>query len=167
MLHHTLVKSFGFRKGRGTGDQIANIRCIIEKAREFQKTTYFWFVDYAIAFDCVDGKFFRRWEYQTTLPASWEICRQVKKLQLEMDMEQWASSKLRKEYFKAVYYHPAYLTYMQSTSWEMLDWMKHNLESRFQKKYQQLQICRWHHPYGRKWRRAPWWKWKRRVKKLA
>ena len=56
---------------------------------------------------------------------------QVKKQQLEPDMEQQTGSKLGKEYFKAVYCHPAYLTYMQSTSREMLDWMKHKLESRF------------------------------------
>ena len=55
---------------------------------------------------------------------------QVKKQQLELDMEQWTGSKLRKEYIKAVYYHPAYLTYIQSTSWEMLVWKKHELESR-------------------------------------
>ena len=55
---------------------------------------------------------------------------QVKKQQLEPDMEQQTGSKLGKEYVKAVYFHPAYLTYMQSTSWEMLDWMKHKLESR-------------------------------------
>ena len=77
------------------------------------------------------GKFFKRWEYQATLPASWEIYRQVKKQQLEPDMEQQAGSKKRKEYLKAVYCHPAYLTYMQSTSCEMLGWMKHKLESRF------------------------------------
>ena len=62
------------------------------------------------------------------LPASWEICTQVKKQQLEPDMEQQTDSKLRKEYVKTVYCHPAYLTYMQSTSWEMLGWMKHKLE---------------------------------------
>ena len=56
---------------------------------------------------------------------------QVKKQQLELDMEQQTGSKLGKEYIKAVYCHPAYLTRMQSTSWEMLDWMKHKLESRF------------------------------------
>ena len=55
---------------------------------------------------------------------------QVQKQQLEQDMEQWTGSKLGKEYVKAVYYHHAYLTYMQSTSWEMLGWMKHKLESR-------------------------------------
>ena len=63
------------------------------------------------------GKFFKRWEYQTTWPASWEICMQVKKQQLEPDMEQQTGSKSGKEYVKAVYCHPAYLTYMQSTSW--------------------------------------------------
>ena len=73
---------------------------------------------------------FKREEYQTTLPASWEICTQVKKQQLELDMEQWTGSKLGKEYVKAVYCHPAYLTYMQTTSCEMLGWMKHKLESR-------------------------------------
>ena len=76
------------------------------------------------------GKFWKRWEYQTTQPACWEICMQVKKQQLDLDMEQQTGSKSGQEYNKAVYFHPAYLTYMQSTSWEMLDWMKHKLESR-------------------------------------
>ena len=65
-----------------------------------------------------------------TLPASWEICMQVWKQQLELDMEQQTGSKSGKEYIKAEYCHPAYLTSMQSTSWEMLGWMKHKLESR-------------------------------------
>ena len=65
------------------------------------------------------GKFLKRWEYQTTLPASWEICMQVKKQQLKQDMEQQTGSKLGKEYIKAVYCHPAYLTYTQSTSCKM------------------------------------------------
>ena len=77
-----------------------------------------------------------RWEYQTTLSLSWEICMQVKKQQLELDMEQRTGSKSEKEYVKAVYCHPAYLTYMQSTSWEMLGWMKHKFESRLGEKYQ-------------------------------
>ena len=64
-------------------------------------------------------KFSKGWEYQTTLPASWEICMQVKMQQLELDIEQWTGSILGKEYIKAVYCHPAYLTYMQSISWEM------------------------------------------------
>ena len=62
------------------------------------------------------GNFFKRWDYQITLPASWEICMQVKKQQLELDMEQQTGSRYEKEYVKTVYCHPAYLTYMQSTS---------------------------------------------------
>ena len=81
----------GFRKGRGTRDQIANIRWII------QKNIYFCFIDYAKAFDCVDHnklwKILQRWEYQTTWPASWEICMQVRKQQLELCMEQQTGSK--------------------------------------------------------------------------
>ena len=65
-----------------------------------------------------------------TSPAFWETCMQVRKQRLELDMEQQTGSKLGKEYIKAVYCHPAYLTYMPSTSWEMLDWRKHKLESR-------------------------------------
>ena len=76
------------------------------------------------------GKFFKRWEYQTTWLASWEICMEVRKQQLELDMEQQTGSKSGKEYIKAVYCHLAYLTYMQSTSREMLGWMKHKLESK-------------------------------------
>ena len=87
----------GFRKGRGNRDQIANIRWIIEKAREFQKNIYFCFIGYAKAFDSVDHKkcrkFLKSWEYQTTWPASWETCVQVRKQQLELDMEQQTGSK--------------------------------------------------------------------------
>ena len=75
-------------------------------------------------------KFWKRWKYQTTWSASWEICMQVRKQQLELDMEQQTGSKSGKKYIKAVYCHPAYLTYKQSTSGEMLDWMKHKLETR-------------------------------------
>ena len=71
------------------------------------------------------GKFWKRWEYQITWPVFWEICMQVKKQQLELDMEQQTGSKQGKEYIKSVYCHPAYLTYMQGTSCEMLDWIKH------------------------------------------
>ena len=71
------------------------------------------------------GKFLKRWEYQTTLPAFREICIQVKKQQLELDMEQQTGSKLGKGYVKAVYCHPAYLTSMQSTSCKMPGWKKH------------------------------------------
>ena len=77
---------------------------------------------------------------------------QVKKQQLELDMEQQTGSKSGKEYVKAVYCHPAYLTYMQNKSWEMLGWMKHKLESRLWGEISQ--ICRWYHTYGRKQRRT-------------
>ena len=87
----------GFRKGRGTRDQIANIRWIIEKAREFRKYIYFCFIDYVKAFDCVDHnklwKILQEMEYQTTWPASWEICMQRKKQQLELDIQQQTGSK--------------------------------------------------------------------------
>ena len=84
----------GFRKGRWIRYQIANIRWIIKKkkAREFQINIYFCFIDYAKASDCVDHnklwKFWKIWEYQTTWPASWETYMQVRKQQLELDMEQ-------------------------------------------------------------------------------
>ena len=85
----------GFRKGRGTRDQIANICWIIKNTREFQKNMYFCLVNYTKAFDCVNHnklwKILKRWEYQSTLPASWEACMQVKKQQLEPDMEQTGS----------------------------------------------------------------------------
>ena len=102
----------GFRKGRGTRDQIANMQWILEKAREFQKNICF--IDYAKAFDSVDQyklwKILQEWEYQTTLLAPWEICMQIEKQHLETDMEQWIGCKLGKEYVKAVYCHPANLT---------------------------------------------------------
>ena len=126
----------GFRKGRGTRDQIANICWIIIKQENSRKISTFALLTMLkaltvwITTNC--GKFFKRWDYQTTWPASWEICMQVKKQQLEPDMEQPTGSKLGKGYIKAVYCHPAYLTSMQSTSWEMPGWMKHKLESRLQ-----------------------------------
>ena len=80
----------GFIKGRGTRDQFANIRWIMEKAIEFQKNIYFCFIDYAKVFVWITincGKLWKRWEYQTTWPASWETCTQVSKQKLELDME--------------------------------------------------------------------------------
>jgi len=102
-----------FRRGRGTRDQIANIHWIMEKARESHKNIY-CFIDYMKAFDCMDhncGKFLKRWEYQTTIPVSWETCMQTKKQHLEPYMEQQTDSKLGKEYKKAIYCHPSYFIY--------------------------------------------------------
>ena len=123
----------GFWRGRGTRDQIVNIHWIMGKARDFQKNIYFCLIDCTKTFvwlitKC--GKFLKRWEYQTTLPDSWETCMRVKKQQLEQEIEQLTGSKLGKEYLKAVYCHPAYLTSMQSTSWEIPGWMNLKLESR-------------------------------------
>ena len=87
----------GFRKGIGTRDQIANIQWIIKKVKEFKKNIYFCFIDYAKAFDCVDHnklwKILKEMGIQTTWPPSWETCTQVRKQQLEVDMEQQTGSK--------------------------------------------------------------------------
>ena len=118
----------GFRKGRGTRDQIANIRWVIEKAIEFQKNIHFCFVDYTKAFNCVDHN--KLWEilkemgvpdHSTCLLRS--LC--AGQEATELNMEKRTGSNLGKEYIKAVYCHPAYLTYMQSTSCKMPSWMKH------------------------------------------
>ena len=87
----------GFRKGRGNRDQIANICWIMEKAREFPKNIYFCFIDYAKAFDYVDHnklwKILKEMGIPDHLTASWEICMQVRKQQLELDMKQQTGSK--------------------------------------------------------------------------
>ena len=109
----------GFRRGRRTRDQIASIHWIINKAREFQKNIYFCFTDYAKAFDCVDHnklwKILKDMVIPDHLTYPLRNCMQVKKQPLELDMEQQTGSKLGKGCVKAVYRHPAYLTYMQST----------------------------------------------------
>ena len=109
MNHEVPDVQAGFRKGRGTRDQSANIHWIIEKAKEFQKNICCSFIDYAKAFDCVDHNKLRKILQEVGiseyLPASWEICLQVKKQHLEPDMEQQTGSKLGKEYVKAVYCH--------------------------------------------------------------
>ena len=109
----------GFRKGRGTRDQIANIYWITEKARNSRRistsTSLTTPKPLTVWITTNGGKFFKGWKYQTILLASCKTCMQVKKQQLELDMEQ-TGSKLGKEYIKAVYCHLAYLIYMQSTS---------------------------------------------------
>ena len=122
-----------FRKGRGTRDQIVNIRWLIKKAREFQKNIYFCFIYYNKAFDCVDHN--KLWKVLQEMGIPDHLTCLLRNLYAGqeatvLDMEQWTGSKLGKEYVKAVYSHPAYLTYMQSTSCEMLGWIKHKLESR-------------------------------------
>ena len=134
MKHELPDVQAGFRKGRGTRDQIANIRWIIKKEREFQKNFYFCFIDYAKAFDCVDHN--KLWKIMKEMGIPDHLTYLLRNLyagqeqQLEMDMEQQTGSKSGKEYVKAVYCHHVYLTYMQSTSREMLGRMKYKLESR-------------------------------------
>ena len=97
MNHEISDVQAGFRKGRGTREQIANILWIMEKAWDFQKNIYFCFIDYAKVFDCVHHnklwKILKEMGIPTTWPASWEICMQVRKQQLELDMEQQTGSK--------------------------------------------------------------------------
>ena len=135
MNHKLPGAQAGFRKRRRTRDQIAKICWIKKKQESSRKTSISALLTMpkplTVWIALNRGKFWKRWEYQTTWPASWEICTQVKKQQLELDIEQQTCSKSGKESVKAVHCHPAYLTYMHSTSWEMLDWMKYKLESRF------------------------------------
>ena len=92
------------------------------------------------------GKFFKKREYQTTSPACWKICMLIKKQQLELDMEQQTGFQLGKEYVKDVHCHPAYLTYMQSTSWEMpAGW-----STSWNQDCWEYRLCRWHHRYSKK-----------------
>ena len=121
----------GFWRDRGTRDQIANICWIVEKAREFQKNTYFCFIDLRLN------------PLAVWITTNWTILKEkgiLDHLTCLLCAGQEATvrtghgttngSKLGKENIKAVYCHPAYLTYMQSTSCEMLGWMNHKLESR-------------------------------------
>ena len=110
---------------------------------------------------------FKRWEYQKTWPSSWEMYMQVKKKQLELDMEQQNGSKLGKEYVKAVYCQPAYLTYRQSTSW----WNAELDEAQAAMKTAGRNINNLRYPddttlmaESEEELRASWWKWKGRVK---
>ena len=163
-----------FSKGTGIRGQIANIHWIIEKAREFQNNIYFCYIDYTEAFVRITancGKFFKRWEYQATLPTSWEICTQVKKQQLDSDIEQQTGSKLGKEFLKVLYCLLDYLTYMQSTSSKMPDWMKHELESRLPGEISITSHMQMTPHYGRKWRgtkkpldKCERWEWKAGLK---
>ena len=110
----------------------------LKKQENSRKNIYLCFIDYTkplIVWSQLTEKFFERWEYQNALPASWETCVQVKKQQLEPDREE-TGSKLGKKYIKTVCCHPAYLTYMQSTSCEMLAGWSTSWNQDWQEKYQ-------------------------------
>ena len=150
----------------------------MEEARDFQQNIYFCLIDYPKAFDCVDQN--KLWKILRD-GVSWETYMKVKKQQLEPDMQQLIGSKLVKEYDKAVYCHPVYLTsiclenpidtgawwaavYGVIQSWTRLKWLSSSMQSTWckmmdwmnhegcQETYQQPQICRWYHCHGRKWR---------------
>ena len=134
------------------------------KKQEYQKNIYFCFIDYAKDFDCVDHN--KLWEILQEMGIAdhlvclLRICMQVKKQQLELDMEQQTGSKLGKEYVmgkeyvKAIYCHPAYFTYIHSASHEIPGWMKHKLESRLPGEIPITSDTQMIPPHGRKQRRT-------------
>ena len=123
MNHELPDVQAGFRKGRGTRDQIANIRWIIKKARKFQKNIYFWFIDNAKPSDCVDHN--KLWKILQEIGIPDHLTCLLRNLYADQEATvrtghgttDWFQEK---EYVKAVYCHPAYLTYMQSTLCKML-----------------------------------------------
>ena len=125
-----------FRKGKRTRDQIANIHCILEKARELQKNIYFCFIDYAKAFDCLDHsnlwKILKELEipHHLTWPASWEICMQVRKQQLELDMEKTDWLQIGKRVHQVCILSPCLFNLYAEYIMRTLGWRKHKLESR-------------------------------------
>ena len=145
-----------FRKGRGTRDQIANIFWIIEKAREFQKSIYFCFIDYTQGFDGVDHN--KLWKILQEMG----IPDLLTCLQRNLYGAQEATVRTRhgsmdwfkkgKEYVKTVYCHHAYLTCTQNTSREMPGWMKHKLESRLQGEISRPSDMQMTPPFGKKQR---------------
>ena len=141
-----------------------------EKKKENSRKTSTSVLLITPTFLTMDHNKLQEMEYQTTLPASWKICMQVKKQQLEPDMEKETGSKLGKEYVKIVYCHSAYLANMQGTSCKMPGWMKHKLEPRFLGEISITSDMQMTPPLSQKAKRnerASWWKWKRTVKKLA
>ena len=129
-----------FRKRRGTSDQMANIHWIIGKAREFQKHIYICFMDYSKALDCVDHN--KLWKILQEMGIPDHLTCLLRNLYAGQEATDrtrhgtidWI--QIGKGVHQAVYCHLAYLTYMQSTSCEVPDWIKHKLESRLGEKYQ-------------------------------
>ena len=153
---------------RGAREQIANIHWIIKKASKFQNNIYFCFIDYAKAFDCVDHN--KLWKILKEMGIPDHLICLLRNLYAgqvqQLTLVQHTDSKWEKEYVKAVYYHPAYLSCMQSTSCKMPGWMKHKLESRLPGEISITSDIQMTPPLWQK-ERASWWKWKRRMKKLA
>ena len=144
----------------------------MEKAREFQENIYFSFIDYTKAFDYVDHN--KWWNVLKEMGTPDHLTCLLRNLYADQEAtvrtryRKQIGSKLGKEYIKAVYCHPAYLTYVQSTSWEMLGWKKHKLESRLPGEISITSDMQMTPPYGRKQRtKKPLDESERRVKKLA
>ena len=146
----------------------------MEKAREFQKNIYFCFIDYAKAFDCVDHK--KLWEILQEMGIPDHLICLLRNLYAGQEATvrpghgttDWF--QIGKGVCQGCICHPAYLTYTQSTSWEMLDWMKHKVESRLSGEISIISDMQMTPPLWHKVKRnskASWWKWKWRVKKLA
>ena len=148
----------GFRKDRGTRGQIANIHWILEKARGYHKNIYFCFIDYTKDFECVDHN--ELWKILQEMGLPDHLTCLLRNLHASEEatvrtgheITDWFKSG--KEYVKTVYCHPAYLTYMQSKSWETLGWKKHKLESRLPGEISITSETQMTPPYGRKWRRT-------------
>ena len=146
----------GFRKGRGTRDQIANIRWIIKKAREFQKNIYFCFIDYAKVFDCVDHNKLESSSRDGNtrppdLPPEESVAGQEATVRTGHGTTDWFQTG--KGVHQDCILSPC-LVYMQSTSWEMLGWRKHRLESRLPGEISITSDMHMTPPYGRKWRKT-------------
>ena len=170
-----LVVQAEFRKGRGTRDQIANIHWIIKKAKEFQKNIHFCFLDYAKAFNCVEHN--KLWKSLQKMG----ILDHLTCLLRNLCAGQEATVRTRHgttDWFQigeglcqvCILCHPAYLTYMQSTLCKIPGWMKHKLELRLPREISITSDMQMTPPLWQKMkrnRRASWWKWKRRVRKLA
>ena len=144
----------GFRKVRGTRDQIANICWIIEKAREFQKNTYFCFIDYAKAFDCVDHN--KLWKIIKEMGIPDHLTCLLRNLYVGQEAT-FKTRHVTTDWFQigkgvrqGCTLAPCLFNFYESTSCEMSGWMDHQLESRLPGETSISQICRWHHPYGRR-----------------
>ena len=134
MNHEIPDVQAGFRKGRRIRDQIANMCWLTEKSREFQKNIYFCFIEYTKVFDCVDHNKLWKILQEMGIPNYLTcILRNLyagQEATVRTNIEQQPGSQLGKECIKAVYCHPAYITYMQGTSCEMPGYIRHKLESR-------------------------------------
>ena len=158
-------------KSRGTRYQIANSHWIIKNAREFQKNIYFCFIDYAKAFDYMDHnklwKIFQEMGIPVHLTCLLRNVYAGQEATVRTGHGTKDGSKLGKEYLKALYCYPAYLTYMQSTSCKKVDWMKHKLESRLPREISVTSDMQMKPPLwqkAKKNKRTSWWKWKREWK---